>query len=466
MATAYNTTITVYKGVPLVKGGTDVLYLSAAAAEGVLASYAAGTYSGYYFERENRRYVQIDETYGNLDDVNYLSFKNMSHGGKLYFAFVDHCVYINDNNTELEFTIDPFPTFLGDCEESDYVYVERNTPKTDTRGENLVVDYNIESGKNVFTEIARKEYVGTTGIVYYAGNIAGVGSLAGTNIKMGPLSAALLQDIVDHGGAIIGAYACPADWTTGAQQLVSSLASQQIAPFFGVGSFYCQKMNTGLYNKIYVTVSSSSRYYEPEEFANPELAEFQILKTMAPGPGIFVYPKNYRGVADNLAEGIFAKFPAIQIAVNAVYTQAQERIERGAQSAYSLIMGGLTGGLVGAALGGISSIGQSFVNEWATQFQPPTLYGHGEPITSPNFGLYVSFGNVHADSKTLTGIDNYLRYYGYAVGGVRQKSNINTDNRAFLQTKGDFLRGSEADDQLNARLAQGIKIRKILGTIA
>lgn len=37
MATAYNTTITVYKKVPLVKGGTDVLYQPAA--EGALAYY-------------------------------------------------------------------------------------------------------------------------------------------------------------------------------------------------------------------------------------------------------------------------------------------------------------------------------------------------------------------------------------------------------------------------------------------
>lgn len=465
MATAYNTTVTVYKKVPLVKNGTDVLFLGGSAAEGVLAAKAAGTYTGYYFERENRRYVQIDETYGNLDDVNYLSFKNMSHGGKLYFAFVDHCVYINDNNTELEFTVDPFPTFLDDCEMSDYVYVQRNTPETDTRGDNLVVDYNIDTGKNVFTEMARREYIGTTGIVYYAGNIAGAGTLAGTNIKMGALSSTLLQDIIDHGGAIIGAYACPADWTTGAQQLVDSLSSQTISPFSGMGNFYCSKMNTGLYNKIYVTVSSSSRYYEPEEFADPQSAEFVILKTMAPGPGIFVYPKYYRGVADNLAEGIFAKFPAIQIAVNSVYTQAQQRIE-GAQGMKSLVTGILGGGLVGGAMAGVSSVAQSFVNEWSTQFQPPALYGHGEPITAPNFGLYVSFGSVHADSSTLQHIDNYLRYYGYAVGGVLPKASINTANRAFLQTKGDALRGSEADEILNARLAQGIKIRKVLGTIA
>lgn len=466
MATSYNTTVKLYTGVPLVKGGTDVLYTSGASAESALASYLTATYTAYYFERENRRYVQIDDIFGNLDDVNYISFANMSHGGKIYFGFVDQVVYVNDHNTQIEFTIDPFPTFLGDCTESDYAYVLRNSPKSadDTRGANLITDFNIETAGNVYTEIARKQYIGTEGIVYYAGNIAGVGTLAGTNIKIGPLTSTVLQDIIDHGGTIIGAYTCPAAWTSGAQQLVSALDSQSIAPFANMGSFQMAKVKTGLYNKIYVTVSSSSRYYEPEEFSNPELVEFAILKTMAPGPGIFVYPKNYRGMTDNLAEGIFAKFPAIQIAVNAVYTQAQERIA-GANAARSMLLGAISGGLLGADINGISAVSETFVNQWAAQYSPPTLYGHGEPITDPNFGLYVSFGNVHPDAFTLRNIDNYFRYYGYAIGGVRPLADINTDNRAFLQTRGDFLRGSEADGVLNARLAQGIKIRKILGTI-
>ena len=114
MATSYNTTVKLYSKVPLVKGGTEVLYLSAGSAEGILASFLKSTYSAYYFERENRRYIQIDDIFGNIDDVNYISFANNSHGGKIYFAFVDQVIYINDHNTQIEFTIDPFPTFIGD----------------------------------------------------------------------------------------------------------------------------------------------------------------------------------------------------------------------------------------------------------------------------------------------------------------------------------------------------------------
>ena len=101
MATAFNTTVKLYAGVPLVKGGTDVLLLTASAAEGVLASKLVGTYTAYYFERENRRYIQIDDVFGSVDSVNYISFANNSHGGKTYFGFVDQVVYINDSKFQL-----------------------------------------------------------------------------------------------------------------------------------------------------------------------------------------------------------------------------------------------------------------------------------------------------------------------------------------------------------------------------
>ena len=76
---------------------------AASAAEGVLASILVGTYIAYYFERENRRYIQIDDVFGSVDSVNYISFAINSHGGQIYFGFVDQVVYIND---QLSRTVD------------------------------------------------------------------------------------------------------------------------------------------------------------------------------------------------------------------------------------------------------------------------------------------------------------------------------------------------------------------------
>ena len=466
MSTSYNTTVKLYSGVPLMKNGTDVLLLAASAAEGVLAAKLTATYSAYYFERENRRYIQIDDIFGNLDGVNYISFANNSHGGKIYFGFVDRVIYVNDHNTQIEFTIDPFPTFFGDCIVAEYAHVLRNTPSEDDRGANLISDFSIETAGNVFTELARRDYNAGTTICYYAASdsTGATGLLQGTNIKIGPLNATLLQDILDHGGVIIGAYACPSAWASGAQQLVTYMDTVNVASFAQMGSYVTNKVKTGLYCKIFVTVNSTTKYYEPEEFTNPESASFGILRTMAPGPGLFIYPKNYRGLTDNLAEGIFAKFPSIQIAANSVYTRAQEKLDM-ASAAQGMLLGGMSGGLVGAIMGGASGLISSYVNELTAPYKAPTIYGHGEPITDADYGLYCAFGNVHADSFTLRNIDNFFRYYGYAVGGVRPKAQINLDDKAYLQTGNSILFGSEADDELNARIMRGIKIRKTLSTL-
>ena len=114
MATVENTTVKIYKGVPLIKGGTEVLYLAQAQAEAALSSFLFKTYTEYYYTRENRGAIQVKDTIDNVEGINYVSFVNTSHGNKIYFAFVDRLVYINDNNTEIQFTIDPFPA--EDCQ--------------------------------------------------------------------------------------------------------------------------------------------------------------------------------------------------------------------------------------------------------------------------------------------------------------------------------------------------------------
>ena len=161
MATAYNTTVKVYKGIPLVKGGTEVLYLSGASAEGALSAGATDvkTYTQYYYTRENRRAIQIDAPIQDLEGYNYVGFQNASHGGKWYFGFIDEVVYINDNNTEIHFTIDPFTTFLGDTKEKKPVFIVRNTVKPDTARANLQPDYTPATIRTQYTNIANYQFV-------------------------------------------------------------------------------------------------------------------------------------------------------------------------------------------------------------------------------------------------------------------------------------------------------------------
>ncbi len=462
MATSYNTTITVYAGVPLVKNGTDVLFVGGATAKGVLASKAVGTYSGYYFERENRRYVQIDETYGNLDNVNYLCFENQSHGGKLYFAFVDRVVYINDNNTELEFTIDPFPTFIDDGVKASEVYVRRNTPKIITRNMPYFFtdDYQLPSCKYEFQPIAALSYQATTAMVYFASvNVAGSGTITGAGIKTGGLTGALINDIQTNGGVIIGAYAVPSGWADGTVQITDVLPDVTVGnPFVGI-SCNNDKIKTGVYARLAVTGNSETKYYNIEEFSNPEAIVFGMNRLMLPGPSVFIYPKNYKGLAVNLAEGILCKFPAIPITANAVYTTQQRytEIAETIKGGISGIAGGYIGVLLGAATPAIKGAYEEYIGN---SFKPPMVIGHGEPIIDGTFTMRIGFNTIQPSDRNVNMIDDYLTRFGWAVDGVLARNLISYSNdKDYLQTGEPFILGCEESDAINARIMSGIRIR-------
>ncbi len=478
MSTAFNTTITVYKKVPLVKGGTDVLYLSAAAAEGVLASYAAGTYSGYYFERENRRYVQIDETYGNLDDVNYLSFKNMSHGGKLYFAFVDHAVYINDNNTELEFTIDPFPTFSGDAKRLDEFFVVRNSPRNDIRGQNLEDDYIPKGAKNQYRYIWGGQYGIDRAIVVYAVK-NGIGTNwqlycngLDTGLKAGYISDALLQAILDNGGQLISAFVVPDFWNVTNLEIVQykgTIATIDLLAYMGTYNY--QKLRTGVYYSLILQTPSGTKTYEIEEFDNISSVQFDAVACMFPTPTLYIYPRHYRGIDHNTGEAMTISAPAIPISAAAGYSERQFSSDiwkavtatiSGAITGASA--GGIYGAIGGAVMGGVGGVANMAYNNYMSKFNPPTSLTNGPGIIASNQGMNIGLYLASPSQLDMNRIEAYFDYYGYNVNHMVTKAQasfgqLNMSNNAFLQTGTPFLAGSEADDELNRRIMSGIKIR-------
>lgn len=476
MSTSYNTTITVYKGVPLVKGGTEVLYIGGSAAKGVLSAYAAGTYTGYYFERENRRYVQIDETYGNLDDVNYLSFENQSHGGKLYFAFVDHVVYINDNNTELEFTIDPFPTFIDETSVvTGQIYVVRNTLLQDIQGQNLQPDYLPRSAKSRYISLdtfsvscsqrAQVIFAGKTGTGYPITAPSGYV----TGIQTAPLNDTILQSIKNDGGTIIGCYMFPDSYSGGSVPIAENHGVLTGNPLAHMSSFNHEKLKSGVYTQVALATTNTFKTYELEDFANRNNVSFGIVYFYAPAFAIFIYPKNYKGVAENTSEGVYMQAPSLSISAQQGYSNAQI-----SSDLFAGLMSGITGAFAGAAKGGVAGAvvgglaglaggGLNMAkNAYLSKFNAREVTGSSVPITADDFTLRASLLAVSPTATDCIRIDDYFDYYGYNLEEMFLAASVNTQDGAYLQTGSEFLHGSEADDLLNARIMSGIKIRKTL----
>lgn len=475
MATTYNTSIRLYTGVPLVKGGTEVLYLSQSAAEGALAAFLLAEYTEYYFVRDNRRAVQIDAPFGSCDDVNYISFKNQSHGGKIFFAFVDKVIYINDNCTQIEFTIDPFPTYLGDTKELDDKYIVRNTPTTDTRGANLEPDYLPQGAKNQYVELASMSLECSQGRVLFAAK-TGLGTPLTdpngyvTGIQSGSLTPAVLKSILDDGGTIIGAYLEPPNISS---QMVIPAGTLSGNPLAHMAGYTYKKLQSGVYTQVALVTSQAMKTYDVEEFTNPQNVEFAIVYFRVPAFSVFIYPKNYRGVIDNTSEGVYLQAPSLSISARQGYTDSQLSSDIFSTLASSIggsISGALTGGWIGAIVGGASGLmggaANMAKNAYQAKFKAPQTSAGSVPVTAADMCLKASLVAVSPSVLDCRRIDAYFDYYGYAVNHESTKNKpiitdaINMQDGAYLQTGSEFVHGSEADDELNARIMSGIKIRK------
>lgn len=473
MATAMNCTVKVYRGVPLVKGGTEVLYLSQGSAEGALAGYTIKTYTQYYYTREDENKIQVEEDIVSLEGANYVSFANISHGGKIYFGFIDHLRYVSDKCTEIQFTIDPFPTFLGDCTKCDYVYVARNTPDHDTRGAWLCEDYLPKITKNKFVYTGSDvNYDCSNPVLYFVCK-----TTIGYYLRAGAHDTAIqflrnpdqatIERILTNSGTILGCYLLPEFMIT-ADVVKNAIVGQTIS-IMQIGSgFRHNKIYSGVYGKCVLQTTQGVKFYNVEDFADDTNITFSRVGVMLPQPVIHVFPNNYKGVASNIAEGITLQLPQIPVSTPSVYTQGQA-VNDIFTVAGSAIAGGAmavaTGGygaLVGVGVGALAGAMNVAKNALVSKFQPTGATQASFPLIDSNYYLRWQIAISSPDLNTLLSIDDYFDYYGYQIDEVLAKEEINEDDDAYLQTGGIFLQGSEGDVALNARLMNGIKIKKTL----
>ena len=499
MATTFNTTVKIYSGVPLVKGGTEVLYLSQGAAEGVLGAYLKKTYSNYYYTRENENYIQVDDPIQNLEGCNYVSFTNLSHGGKIYFGFIDHLEYVNDNCTGIVFTVDPWPTYLGDCKTILTPYIIRNTQDPDTDYANNEEDFDFYGQGPVYDTVSHNAIsLGSMLVLFtcdtsFTGNGLVVnGFSTGIQYFVNP-SVTQIQQVVEAGGNILGAYAVPSGWAAGVTP-----ASIDITPAITYGGTHA-KLKGGQYNKISVVTSAGAKEFDLMKFTN-KTVQFRIKFLFMPAPNAVIYPLNYEGVSENTAEGITIAVPSVPMSykddfsISGAISNMASIFKARMDAADAEILPttndeGKTGTyrtdpFTGAQVympNPFSNI-KNQVRSWqhnAQARQNAILNMKGIPknvrkAAMASAGINTAAGNIvlnnanqividvvhaHHTASDLALLDQYFDYYGYSINSY---GTINTLDKSYLQVGQEIYFGSEADDILNAMAISGIKIRRTL----
>lgn len=124
--------------------------------------YKGKTYSysldKYSFLRHNRNSIKVKMPIDLLYDCNYMIFENTGYGlnigqntiAKKFYCFIDDVAYINDNTTEIKYTIDVMQTWHFDytlypC------FVEREHAQNDDRGLNIIAEP-VDTGEAVYNQ--------------------------------------------------------------------------------------------------------------------------------------------------------------------------------------------------------------------------------------------------------------------------------------------------------------------------
>lgn len=136
---APNTTMHVFKGIPLDNSYEHTVYFTDSAAQ--TSTFLAKqhlTFNHMTYQRaQDRQAIRVEMAPDQLLGYNYMMFQNTAFGNKWFYAFINQVNYVNDDTTELVYEIDLMQTYLFDYTLGKCL-IERQHSTTDVAGDNLL----------------------------------------------------------------------------------------------------------------------------------------------------------------------------------------------------------------------------------------------------------------------------------------------------------------------------------------
>lgn len=148
---APNSDVIILKGVPLDSDyNHTVKQVSLIAQYNSFLRYSEYVLDTHSYQRHGKGRIRVGILADNLYGCNYLMFRNTSFGDKWFYCFIDDVEYINDNASEIIYTIDVMQTWYFDYQIDD-CFVEREHSSTDVIGDNIVEE-NLQIGDYYITQ--------------------------------------------------------------------------------------------------------------------------------------------------------------------------------------------------------------------------------------------------------------------------------------------------------------------------
>lgn len=423
------------------------------------------------YTRQTRR-LRVPVSADTLCGCNYLMYKNQQYVNKWFYAFIDQVYYLNDNCSEIEFTIDVMQTYFPECLIPN-CWIERNhIPKAqDTIGANRIKesldigDYEIESTSVpgdlgldwsvvMFSTFDPADYSASGGSLnsgmYSALKRTVIGRVVLTQTASGTTNANwvqdprfVIQDLVDHhADKVDGVVALILAPTYFENNRAKSFTVSRPSTYTG----YTPKNNklfTAPYLVLYVTDGNTvGKFYEFEEFlaSGGATAQFTIISDNAPAQTCILAPANYKcdlrgqGVSDlnyseMMMETAFPQCAWVSDAFKTYLAQNQTNIAVSAGMGALQIAGGIitTVGTEGAG----AALGAGMIMSGITQIMGLTADLQDKSKRAPEaHGNVTGTGLYLAGEKTfrayvmrprteyLKVIDDFWEKFGYPINSI------------------------------------------------
>ena len=445
--------------------------------------------------------IEIEVPYGTAIQANYLAFQNPDYSNKWFFAFIDDVQYVAENDVLITYSIDHLSTWY-DYWTPKPCFVTREHANTDVAGDNLIPE-TFELGEYVnngtITELTgllttTPPYIGiittyipeTPSTIYNASTICGVPTAGRLVIVKNVDALVFLMDaianagklgniqsvfLINH-GCIDLANDCTQYWTTTGHLADTDYYLMKVnkeVPYTHDNTLSRPTSLNGFIpvNKKLLTYpfqalvlannTGSSNVLSYEYFSTPSAPVIGFEGSPTVGGSIINYPKNYKGRAENLLEGVGGtKLPTLSwsgdaytnwLTQNAI-NRSNQNIGVGVQAGNALMnaitTGALTGGLgfAGSAITGAIGVGQSIMGLTSErrqhEFVPATVSGqvnNGDIFTcSRDYGTYAI--PVSIQYQFAERIDAYMTRFGYATNKIKIPNQTGRTNWNYVEIAG------------------------------
>lgn len=476
---------------PLEDDMKNTLYFASASAQkSYMDNQVLKTYVNVSYQRDTSTFrcpAHIDT----IRNCNYIMYQNTAYSNKWFYGFIKKMVYISDGRTDVQFEIDPIQTFMFDITVKPS-FVEREHTNNDTVGSNTVPE-DVEIGEYISSGV-QQAFVYNIVYCYYVVAVTklfdGISDPTPSTTPYTVYNACIpdgcyyvalqnlnavkrfvkFYDTHSAGSAIVAIFVAPKECFThefntnalgykySVEPSMTFSSSETITrPADKVGSYTPRNKKLLCYPFRFMQASNNAGQtttYKWEDFSTTN-AEFRIRFALSSGGSGRIFPKSYKGLADNYDEGInLGKLPVgswqNDLFVNWM-TQNAINIPLSLGSGIADTLLGVSGNTGGSVTGGLSQIAGTVSQIYEHSLQPPQVSGN---VCNGDVNFAYSMTGIYFKQMCIKPeyariVDDFMDMFGYAIHRVKVPNKAHRQNWWYTKTVDCSITGNVPNDYMN-----------------